>query len=99
MPSMPNITWNCKTLDNLRLEILDCSSAKGRMKTLLEEKGFTIRKTSKRKNHLSVFWEDWGDRLGGFGPNKLNEKAFRVSVAEQLVENITNKLKKLSQQA
>lgn len=88
---MPNNTLTPK----LKEEILDCSSAKGHMRRLLENEGFTIRQTG-RKDHVSIFWADWGERLGGFAPQKPNERGFREEFAKQLVENITRKLEKLA---
>jgi hypothetical protein len=59
------------------------------MRALLEKKwGFTIRQTSKRSNHVSIFWRNCGVRLGGFAPMKQNERGFRENVAKQLVAKI-----------
>ena len=94
---MANLHWNdVKLLDNLRDEIMNCPSGKKRMRALLENKGFILRQTSNSSDHLSIYWGDWGDRLGGFAPNKSNEKGFRMNVAKQLVSNIQTKLAALA---
>ena len=82
--------WNdYNLLDKLEGDILTCSSAKRSMRALLEKEwGFTIRQTSKKSDHVSIFWRNCGVRLGGFAPMKHNERGFRENVAKQLVENI-----------
>ncbi len=62
----------------------------GPLQKCLQRRGFTLAKTSKKSNHITVFWGDpkKTPKLAGFNPLKPAERKFLMDFSASLAKNL-----------